>query len=78
MIIGKKAVCPNPDCDSKQFYATAHVTEEWVVDEDGYFTELAKSYDQDVLHSPDEHDLWVCVKCGTEAKFVDADSLTST
>ena len=52
-----------PKCGGERFLATAHVTQEWIVDKDENFIE---SLDDcvDVTHKPDDEDLWECEKCG--------------
>jgi len=47
------------------FITTAHVTQTWLVDEDGDFIE-AKSDCDEVTHAPDAEDLFTCSKCGAE------------
>lgn len=42
---------PCPKCGSTTFIATAHVTQTWLVDEDGDFIE-AKSDCDEVTHAP--------------------------
>ena len=56
-----------PRCGNNKFYITAHVTQDWVVDENGNFLE---TYNDciDVLHYPDDEDLWQCTECGFEAE----------
>lgn len=57
-------ICPN--CKGKRFIVTAHVTQSWVVDENGSFIEQVSSADE-VTHSPDDDDIWVCQSCGYDA-----------
>lgn len=52
-----------PRCKGKEFYVTAHVTQDWKVDAYGYFIETAEECVQ-VLHPPGDSDLWECVRCG--------------
>tara|TARA_R110001583_G_scaffold88352_6_gene229274 strand:- start:341 stop:550 length:210 start_codon:yes stop_codon:yes gene_type:complete len=59
-------VCPK-DNTHDRFIATAHVTEDWVVDGGGNYIEHAIETDCQVLHAPDEEDIWTCAICGTEA-----------
>jgi len=61
-----KAKCPN--CDSKEFWATAYVPENWLLNEKGEYLDRRECTDGDTLHHPGADDLWVCAKCGTEAK----------
>ena len=48
-----------------------HVTQTWLVDEDGEFIKAETNCDE-VTHSPDTEDLFECSKCGAEvpAKYV--------
>ena len=68
MLIGKRAVCPN-NPTHKKFHASAHVVQDWVVDEHGNFTKTLNECDQ-VLHFPDSEDIWTCDECGAEVKFI--------
>jgi hypothetical protein len=59
-----KAVCPN-DPSHKTFITTAHVTQEWVVDDEGNFIK-----DLGVLettHGPDPYNCWSCETCHADA-----------
>lgn len=62
---------PCPKCRNSTFHATAHVTQTWLVDEDGGFIKAETNCDE-VTHSPDAEDLFECSKCGAEvpAKYV--------
>ena len=60
-----KATCPN-DPEHKQFVTTAHVTEEWIVDEHGEWVRTLQSLE--TAHGPDSGNIWTCFLCGTEAK----------
>lgn len=55
------------DKTHKQFVVTAHVTEDWIVDGGGNFLGLSTRSNCQVLHVPDEKDVWTCAICGTEA-----------
>lgn len=61
-----KAVCPT-DPNHKRFFTTAHVTEEWLVDETGSFIEVTAE-SMEVVHGATVGNLWVCQDCGAEAK----------
>lgn len=65
-----KATCPkNPK--HKTFTTTAHVMQEWVVDEHGEFKfiECERSGGcLEVSKKPDPDNLWTCYICGAEAK----------
>lgn len=52
-----------PKCGCKQFYVTAHVVEEWLVDANGYFIETT-GLALEVAHYPNNEDIWVCTDCG--------------
>ena len=60
----KRKMCPK--CGSGVFYVTAHVTQDWLVDDNGDFIECV--YDcVEVTHHADDDDQWECVKCGHNA-----------
>jgi hypothetical protein len=65
-----KARCPN-DASHKRFVTTAHVTEDWIVDERGEFLELADDGVGEVVHKPDSGNTWTCVECNAEAVITD-------
>jgi len=54
-----------PKCGGKQFLVTAHVTQGWVVDENGDFVEALNDCEM-VTHHPDDDDLWMCRECAYE------------
>jgi len=58
------AKCPKK-CKNKQFVTTAHVMEEWKVDEHGDFIERVKFLE--VTSYPDPENYWSCAECGAEA-----------
>ncbi len=58
------ATCPK-DPTHKRFLTTAHVMEEWVVDETGEFLEISKQLETDV--GPDPENVWWCTVCMLEA-----------
>jgi len=60
-----KAICPN-NIEHKQFVTTAHVCQDWVVDENGDFLEEENSC-VEVTHGPDADNIWTCKICGAEA-----------
>lgn len=62
-----KVTCPK-DPSHKSFNVTAHVTEDWVVDEQGNFVEISPDNDPQVVHEPDSGDYYTCKECGTDAK----------
>jgi len=63
-----KAVCPNSP-DHKQFVTTAHIVEEWLVDETGSFIEVVNT-GLEVSHGPDSGNIWTCVDCSAEAEVI--------
>jgi hypothetical protein len=58
------AKCPKK-CKSKQFVTTAHVMEEWKVDEHGVFLEVITNLE--TTHGPNPANIWSCVGCGAQA-----------
>ena len=55
-----------PKCGNKTFSVTAHVTQDWVVDEYGNFNSAITEC-VEVTHKPDDSDIWGCMKCGHSA-----------
>ena len=53
-------VCPK--CGAKAFSVTAHVTQDWVVDENGDFIKCENDC-VEVTHRPDDEDVWSCYNC---------------
>ena len=62
-----KAVCPN-NPRHEQFMTVAHVTEDWIVDPEGNFIEVAAGSEIYVVHGPTVGNSWQCVICEEEAK----------
>lgn len=60
-----KATCPNNQ-EHKRFVTTAHVMEDWLVDECGNFLEALEIIQTD--HGPDPENNWTCADCGAQAK----------
>ena len=58
------AICPN-NPEHKRFTTTAHITQSWVVDEEGRFIDADS--DLEVTHGPDKDNIWTCYECGEEA-----------
>ena len=56
-------ICPN-DPSHKRFYTTAHVTEEWLVDEQGAFIEAVDTGGGEAVHGPNHGNSWTCAECG--------------
>lgn len=52
-----------PKCGCKKFFVTAHVTQDWMVDEYGEFTKVIDDC-VEVTHFADDIDIWDCVDCG--------------
>lgn len=61
-----KAVCPTDPMHSR-FFTTAHVMEEWLVDEHGNFIEVVTE-SMEVVHGANPGNIWQCQDCGAEAK----------
>lgn len=55
-----------PECGGKRFVVTAHVTQDWVVDEFGNYIKTIEDCIE-VTHRPDSDDLWECFECGYSA-----------
>ena len=65
-----KVICPrNPE--HKEFSVTAHVAEDWKVDERGNFISVIATID--TIHSPSKGDMFWCIACKDEAQTVDTD-----
>jgi len=60
-----KAICPNNE-NHKKFNTSAHVIQEWIVDEHGNF--LKEIATTETTHYPSSDDIWYCIECGAEAK----------
>ena len=63
--------CPN--CGNNEFGATAHVAQDWIINEHGDWIKTVTDC-LEVVHFPDEDDLWDCTKChynssGADFKF---------
>jgi hypothetical protein len=64
-----KATCPkNPDHNT--FITVAHVTQDWLVSEDGAFLEVHGN-EGDIVHGPNPGNSWTCSVCGTEAEVTE-------
>jgi hypothetical protein len=64
-----KITCPK-DATHDKFYVTAHVAEEWVVNDKGDWECTVESGGGDIVHRPDSQDLYTCRDCATEAKVI--------
>ncbi len=62
-----KASCPN-NSKHATFVTVAYVSEDWLVDSDGTFLDVADGSCGEVLHKPDPDNTWTCTTCGAEAK----------
>lgn len=60
-----KAICPN-NSEHKEFNTTAHVMQDWKVDENGEWIETTEPCVQ-ISSKPDPQNTWECAICGTEA-----------
>ena len=62
-----KAKCPK--CKCTKFLVTAHVTQDWEVDNEGNFLNCTDEC-VDIIHRPNQQDdIWTCSECGSEAIF---------
>lgn len=62
----KKKIKVCPRCGGRRFTVTAHVTQDWVVDENGAFEKTLQEC-VEVTHRPDDEDIWNCNTCGYSA-----------
>lgn len=60
----KRKRCPK--CGCEKFFVTAHVTQDWEVDEYGNWVSTIQDC-VEVTHFPDEDDNWECAECGHNA-----------
>lgn len=68
--MASKHICPK--CGGTIFIVTAHVTQDWKVNEFGDFIEEVSSCEE-VTHRPDDDDVWTCANCDEEAVIVHED-----
>ena len=61
-----RRVCPN-NPNHNTFITTAHVVEEWVVDEHGNFIEHCGEGALETAHGPSHDNVWECASCGCAA-----------
>lgn len=59
-----KRICPV--CGGKEFVTTAHITQDWKVNDEGEWLETVTDCVQ-VDHGPDPDNIWTCYRCNTEA-----------
>jgi len=64
-----KIKCPK-DPAHNRFGVTAHVTQDWIVDECGQYVGTIKDC-LEVTHYPDSEDYYHCMLCGAEAVVED-------
>jgi len=64
-----KAICPS-NKDHKEFVTVAHVSQNWLVDEEGNFIEVRNECNK-IVAGPNSGNTWICVECGSEAKVSD-------
>ena len=63
MILKENEVLRCPRCGGKTFCATAHVTQDWELDDSGTFVRCLNDCIE-VTHEPDREDVWDCETCG--------------
>lgn len=51
-----------PKCGNNHFFVSAHVVQDWKVDENGNFLETINECSE-VTHTPDDEDIWTCSNC---------------
>jgi len=62
-----KAICLN-SFEHREFITTAHVMQDWTVDENGNFIEVRQTLE--TTSKPDADNLWTCAICGRTAKVL--------
>lgn len=55
-----------PKCGASKFCATAHVTQDWQLDESGRYEKTINDF-VETTHYPDEDDIWDCDRCDFSA-----------
>ena len=55
-----------PKCGYERFLVTAHVTQDWEVDEYGNWIQTTNDC-VEVTHTPDDDDIFECAQCGYDA-----------
>ena len=66
MVLKDNEIMCCPKCGGKVFCATAHVTQDWELDESGTFQKCLNDC-VEVTHFPDANDVWDCKQCGFSA-----------
>ena len=56
-----------PRCGGEHFLVDAHIVQEWIVDTKGFFEEVATDC-VEVIHKPNDEDVWQCESCGYEGE----------
>lgn len=56
-----------PKCGGARFGVTAHVTQDWEVDDQGQFVKCTDDC-VEISHAPDSEDIWGCALCGYSAE----------
>lgn len=56
-------------CGNDTFIVTAHVTQDWIVNNRGEFCECLKEC-VDIAHKPNDDDVWECQCCGADDPIV--------
>lgn len=56
-----------PKCGCEEFYVTAHVVQDWLVDKYGDYIDTTCDCIE-VAHYPEDDDIWCCKQCGYEAE----------
>lgn len=62
-----RAICPN-NPEHKRFVAVAYVSEDWLVDEQGNFLEVAPGSETYTLFEPNPDNIWYCYECSGNIK----------
>ena len=55
-----------PKCGGTEFIVSAHVVQDWLVDENGNYIRTVEDY-VETSHRPDDDDIWMCYQCGHDA-----------
>ena len=66
--MASKHICPV--CGGTEFITIAHITQTWVVDQEGNFLSAVSDCDE-VTHEPDDGNIWTCTQCGAEGVIVE-------
>ena len=61
-----KVTCPK-DHKHDRFETVVHVTEDWVVNNEGTFQEVSPTSEANVVHGPTVGNTFTCLACGSEA-----------